>query len=356
ESDIVVTQATFFTQNLIMTGDAARGNAYNTVILGEVAHGLEQISLESKDGGRCHSNKFMGGRLWAATNIGRNSATRFGVVLRSSDGYLQNNNTFDGTSFEFRADVLTGGAEAIPIKIENGRQNFFKNIRDENNTVTAETYNNSFSNYVHCSFTTPFGTYKTRVRDLGLFPTTVFSNGAHGPQEELGWLVYDSVPLRNKMYSATSGVTAYGDLTLQNTSSSSPTTSLSGVTLNVNSVSIPTNAGVGVVVDSSKRKRFNVAVDYEGEFAGRLYVVAKNDTGGNLTDLGIVRISSRYGDTNINEYGVVQSSFFGGSFTIPTGTHPNRDLGAIMQYVMLDESVARVEFFIVGYQSPAVIK
>src|SRR5699024_9556582 len=104
------------------------------------------------------------------------------------------------------------------------------------------------------------------------------------------------------------------------------------------------------------RKRFNVAVDYEGEFAGRLYVVAKNDTGGNLTDLGIVRISSRYGDTNINEYGVVQSSFFGRSFTIPTGTHPNRDLGAIMQYVMLDESVARVEFFIVGYQSPAVIK
>lgn len=356
ECDISVHQSTYFTKTFVLTGNT-RGCAYNTIILGELGHAFEQISIESNDSGWSNSNTFIGGRLWVATNIGRNAQTRYGIVLRSNDGYLQNNNVFHGTSIELRRDALTDGAEAIPTLVENGRQNDFSKIRDEGNTVTLISRNDSFANKTTPLFTTPFGTYRNKVRDEGFFPTTVFKNNSHLPQEELGWLVYTSESLRNRLFMGSStGVSSYGDLALQPTANSVPSAIVTGIGLNENSVSIPTNVGVGVQVDTTRRKRFNIAIDYEGEAAGRLYIVCRDADGQIINTLGTVRISPRYGDTNINDYGVSVSSFFGGSFAIPTGNHPDRDLGAIMQYIVLTEEIKEIQLFIVGYQTPALIK
>ncbi|WP_312900193.1 hypothetical protein [Chryseobacterium taichungense] len=347
QSTINIVSITYFTINLELIGDT-RGLAYNEIEINELAHGKIQLLLNSRDAGWCNDNNSYGGRFWVASSVNPGKS-RYGIVIKSEDGYKQNNNVFYKTSLELNDEAAKIGnpdGEAVPIIIENGRQNKFENIRDEGNAYTIKTLNDSFSNTVDTGFSSVFARYNNRVKDEGSNPSTIYKTRTQSVHQELGWLIFNSGNLASSFQQFTSNtVTPINpDIIVQNAGSTGPTASVSNITINADNVALGNNTiGLGVRIDTSVRKRFNVVTNAVDNTVGRVSIICR-DSGGNIINTdGLVKSSSRYT--------IVTTSNFGGGFAINTGTNPNKDVGNIMQYFTVGEEVKSISILFTFYDA-----
>lgn len=349
--DIHIVQASFFTTNVECIG-IKTGFVYNEVRLGDISNGKNALVLNSNDKGWCNENNWYGGKISVASAVNPDKS-RYGIIVRSNDKYRQNNNVFYKTSVELNRESLTSSTlEAICIVIENGRHNEWISMRDELNSKTVRTLNDSFCNRVQAGFSEPFGRYDNRVEDMGCFPSTIFTTNIQAANQELGWPLLNISSLRScfTQYSSDK-VSAKAPLRLQNSTSSNPTTAIGNVILKEKYVEVASGAGVGVRIDTTIRKRFNVALGYtDTTHIGRLYLVCRDaDTVIIPNPKPLVKISGRYE--------IYESTQFGGhAIALGTGSLPERDPGNIMQFFAVDRSVKYVDLFISYYQAPAQIK
>lgn len=349
--DIHIVQASFFTTNVECIG-VKTGFVYNEIKLGDISNGKIALVLNSNDKGWCNENNWYGGKISVASAVNPDKS-RYGIVIKSNDKYRQNNNVFYKTSIELNKNYLTSSAlEAVCVVIENGRHNEWISMRDELNSKTVRTLNDSFCNRVQAGFSEPFARYDNRVEDLGNYPSTIFTTNIQAANQELGWPLLNLSSLRS-YFTQYSGekVSAKAPLRLQNSTSSNPTAAIDNITLTEKYVEIAYGAGVGVRLDTSIRKRFNVALGYtDTNHIGRLYLVCRDaDMMIIPNPKPLVKISGRYE--------IYESTQFGGhTVALGTGALVDRDPGNIMQFFAVDDSVKYVDLFISSYQAPAQIK
>lgn len=367
--EIFIVQASFFTRNVICLGDGS-GFVYNNVFITDIGHGKIGLLLYSKNAGWCNENNWFGGRFQSASQINRGKS-RYGIVLKSEDEYRQNNNVFYKPSLELNDSaardivrdpetnqIISIGnpdGEAVPILIENGRHNEFISIRDEGNTYTVKTDNDSHNNYVQAGFSSVFARYDNRVKDVGEYPSTIFTTNIQKANQTLGWPILSIPNILEyvKKYSPTN-VHCLSPLRLQNSESLNPTYSVSGVSVQNGYVEIDSNSGLGFRINTSLRKRFNVAISYTDiNYSGRIVLIPRDENNNiipieDANTTTIIKISGRYEK--------FLSSKFGGGIALGTGISATRDLGNVMQFFAVSEEVKTVDVFFVNYQGNARLK
>lgn len=363
---IEIKQASFFTVNVEGRGNDGNGFVYNTILLSDSGHAKKHIKLISRGSGWANQNTIIGGRIQTNSTINRGK-NRYGIVLTAENTYLQNNNIVIGTSLELNdesardvvRDPVTNeiisinnpDGEAVPILIERGRQNVFKEIRDEGNTYTVKVDNNSYANEVNAVFSNVYSTYLRRVREVGQFSGTKFTTNIQLMNQELGWplLTVPNVLEYLQDYSTTA-VYVKTPFRLQNSGSTSPTQSLSGITRQNGYIEIGSGVGLGFRIDTSVRKRFNIALDVvDLAHDGRIYLVIRDSEGNTIEDASNkIQISGRYE--------IYSTSQFGGGAVLETGVNPTRDLGNIMQFFRLPDEAVTCDVFFSYYQEPMQLK
>lgn len=362
-NEIQIDRADYFRTGVHCFGDNSNGFVYNNVYLGQILNSQYGLVLDSDNSGWCNENNFYGGRIHnsrfapGTSNPIYNGKSRYGIVIRSGDGYRQNGNSFWKPSIELResdAQVDNPSGEAVAILIERGRYNHFYSVRDETNTKTVRTLNDSVNNKVEVSFTSANGAYSERVDDAGDHPTTRYTSSLGSNYQSPGHLVYDSGLLINNIYPASDIFGRRNNLFFQLKDSSSTLSAIptsAGLSVSGNFLSIPQNVGVGVQLDTRFVKRFKMGlnIDEIGD-GGRIYIVARAANGSRLTGENPKHVKTG----NIYSTGYSASSF-GGSYGI-TGTL-TRDPSTIMVDFEVSDDCAWIQVILSSAsEDPMVIR
>ena len=183
--NITIQQADYFTIGCQLTAADNHGVAYNTFTLGRLTNGKIGLDLYAGlNGGWVNENVFLGGQFSTDSDVNLDKsryAVRIhaaggrtpGAAVSGDDGYPCDANVFHKPSFEINAGGLTGGAEAVPLLILDGRHNKFYDCRNEGNSATfMRVSGDSFNNYA----STTYGGGEidwTAVEDTSITPTTV---------------------------------------------------------------------------------------------------------------------------------------------------------------------------------------
>lgn len=246
------------------------GVVYNHLILGDLFDNKYAVDLNATGTGWVNENLFMAGKVQqqSALNL---SQSRYGVRVRSSSGNPPNNNIFIKPSFEMHGDLLTGGAEAIPIILEQGRYNKWLYLRNESNgNYVARVTNTAQQNEILEGFSPQT---RTLVDEAGDYPSTFHRQTAWDFINLTSqYVVFNETDLaaRTVPYDGTKhnvpGV-VLGD--------SSGATLLREVAINSlgsDYVELDGFTTLGLLVDTSLAKAFVFAADCKSGFGGRTLV------------------------------------------------------------------------------------
>lgn len=271
-----------FTVGAQITGDGA-GAAYNNIHLGfldDNKYGLRLHALDGSGSGWVNENKFFGGRFNTNTSTNTGEAA-YGVWISSADAYYNNGNIFYGPSFELK---LSGASrsEAVPILIDYGNQNIFKDCRQEfNSTTFARVDNNSSSN----EFFVRVMSGSATVDEQGSYPSSVLHIQDMAEQER-PFLVFDSGPLARKSnyYDTTTSIYTPG---LAYGGSGSAALSVVGTgSIKDNYIDLSSSNTIGIYIDTSVAKSFFVKINSVTGRGGRIGVQCYDSTGTVLTSAG----------------------------------------------------------------------
>ena len=342
--------ASFFKTGVELIGTNGNGFVYNEITLSNFNGNHEALVLNSDNEGWCNENNFFGGRIHASGGTPSND-NRYGVVLRSGDGYRQNNNIFYKTSIELNSGGVDSPYRAIAIKIENGRQNEWVALRDETNSLTVQTFNDSHNNKIHATFSVVGASYLSRVEDLGDYPSTIFTSNQQLINNTRGWELLNITNVNDYFFESTDDgkVSVLSPLKIQSDSSSNPSSSpTDSLQLNsdTNSIELTTLAGFGVRINTQIRKRFTTSITtVDKDNLGRIYIVCRDENQEIIPDsFDLVRISGRHSK--------VISSRFGGGVALVFSY--NIDSGNFMHFFCVDDVVKYVDIFYSGYGSTPV--
>lgn len=272
-STITIARAVGFTIGVRFFADSAEGCVYNNVELVDIHNNKYGVDLYSDDSGWVNENIFRGGAFTVDSSVNL-SKSRYGVRIHSGDGYRQNANVFHKPSFEV-GGALTGGAEAVPILINDGLLNSFHDIRDEGNSGTAiRTTDDSSLNYVSSTYSS---VVENEIDDTGDFPSTVI--------EPAIWQSYRAERLLFMASAIHKSAVPY-DGTQTNVpgfflgDSSSATTYRQGTGLSIAADYLTlTYRAMGVFVDARQVRRFVLDVCAEPSYGGRVVVRCYDSSG-----------------------------------------------------------------------------
>jgi Pectate lyase superfamily protein len=267
-SSIDIVRAQGFTIGVQCIGSGG-GFVYNEISLGDISNnkiGVDCTNETSGGIGWCNENQFIGGRFWcgSSTNL---TKSRYGVRITSKDGtyVVNNNNNFLKPSFELKTPN-TG--EAIPVLVEQGEQNAFKECRNESNSATfARVSNNSTEN----TFTTGYGF--VTVEDNSNFPASFTSSRRDESIDNMNKLIFNSGNLREKTvpYDGSTTFNVAG-MFIGNSGNASTNKALTGITMNTNSITVSSSRAIGIRIPTSSAKRFVVRRDVNPSNAGRISI------------------------------------------------------------------------------------
>lgn len=277
---IEIIQAESFTIGVQMYGDT-KGCNYNLVTLSSIRGNKKQLVLTS-NAGSCNENLFLNGKFASFTGVGA-GLSRYGVVITSVDGYVQNNNIFLKPSFEL-SDADADPSETISVLITRGQGNQFLYCRDEGNGETfSRIENDSTENFIQLGYGTGL------LDDQSTAPANTLINlRTLKSTMELGPTVFASGPLHklacwadgsSSINVPTVHCGAYGDAFVY------ADTNL--MTLNARYLDV--GRAVGIFVDTSRAKNLIVSRDVETGRGGRVYVACFDDSGTIITTAGSVK-------------------------------------------------------------------
>ena len=260
-----------FTLGVQFFADAG-GIVHNHITLVDIVSNKVGVDLVSDNSGWVNENQFYGGHfsVYSSTHL---SLTRYGIRLRSLDGYRQNNNIFHKPSFEIGGYNLTDGAEAVGVLCENAVLNRFVDVRDESaGGVLLRATGSSAQNYISSAY----GTSTSSVDDSGtLYPTTKFEPLLHQHhRSERTLFNIPDVHRRAVEYSSDYGWKNVPGLMW--TSTGAPSMYGAGT---ITADYLQTSHAIGVYVDTRQVKRFVVDIGGAEGYNGRLLVRAYNSSG-----------------------------------------------------------------------------
>lgn len=229
-----------------------RGFGYNYVNINTVHNCMYLITLRS-DGttGWCNENYFYNGRLYV--NSGLSYSNSFiGITIDSERGYLANANTFENMSIE--------GA-GICIHVIYGMFNKFNRIRSESATLVFKDENDSNWNYVNVSYG------NVLVEASG--PMDVI-DGYKRNYQAFCMPVFDSGFLPSKSFSNDEQLWAGKDVCFM--SAHGILRKLTSCVKYNDHIQI-TGKNIGVMVDTTRAKKFNVTAMPYNNSSWRVFVV-----------------------------------------------------------------------------------
>lgn len=335
--NINIIESTNFTIGVELIGDG-RGFAYNTITLGELTNNKISLLLNNSNSGWCNENLFIGGRFTNFSMIGV-GLSRYGVKIASNEMYYNNNNVFIKPSFELNKNTASPG-EAIPILIEYGSSNQFKDIRNESNSITTvRLKNNSTDNII----TAGYGDiYK---EDLSEYPTNVIKSTINASKNECVFNIYNSGTLYNKAcyYTAESVHVADTHITI----SSNGTINKDGNDVNImpGYIECLGGRGVGVMIDTNLCKHFLIKRNVEISNPGRIGIRCYDENGNVLNDVGVNHPYVKGGIRNVLTY----TSAYGGIYRqgVDNGNHTE---------FQLHDDVKKIALLITSGTKPLRIK
>jgi len=272
-STIVVARAVGFTVGVRFLGDSAEGCVHNNVELVDIHNNKYGVDLYSDDSGWANENIFHGGAFSVDSSV-NTSTSRYGVRVHSGDGYRQNGNVFHKPSFEIGVGI-SGGAEAVPILIEDGLLNNFYDIRDEGNGSTAiRTSGTSSLNYVSSVYGSIVG---NGIDDDGDYPSSVTEPSIWRSFE--GQRVVFSAPAVHKSAVPYDGTqTNVPGFFLGSSASASTGRQAASVTITDDYLELSGRA-MGFFVDTRQVKRYVLDVGAESGYGGRVIVRCYDSSG-----------------------------------------------------------------------------
>ena len=279
-SRIEIGNAHNFTIGAQLKGDAA-GFFYNHVELGTLAANKVALDLVSDDAGWVNENLFLGGCFvcWSDTHL---SKTRYGVRIRSLDGYYQNANVFHKPSFEVGRD-LTGGAESIPVLITHGLYNAFYDARNEGQATdpTMRLANDSTCNIFTSTYTDVLPWSSTSLDDAGTAPAS--RTGGLRALPFLAQRTLFAIPAIHKAaVPYDSDEVNVPGMFAGDSSSATQLIATDDLTITDTYLEVG-NRTLGVLVDVRQVKRFVIDCGAEAGYRGRL-VVRCYDSSDNILD------------------------------------------------------------------------
>jgi hypothetical protein len=261
--NVTIAQASGFTIGAMLLGDAG-GFAYNNLVLGHLNNGKVGLDLNSRTGGWTNENIFIGGRLGCDSGV-NTALTRYGVRIRSEDGYVQNANVFHKPSFELDS-ALTGGAEAVPILITHGMRNRFSDIRDETYAgALIRTTGSSTENFV----STTEGGYLgyVGVDDQGTRHGTILKPLRYVWEDSSTREVFSVTDIAKRACFYDTDWVSIPGMVIGSSSNAIQWRALTGFTITDNYVE--TDRSVGIMVDVREVKRFLLEWSAEVGYRGR---------------------------------------------------------------------------------------
>lgn len=239
--------------------------------MNQVLNCMYSVTLRS-DGtsGWCNENYFYNGRLGVESSASYKNSF-IGITIDSDSGYLANANTFSNVSIE---------AAAICIHVVYGAFNSFNRIRSEAAALVFKDENSSNWNYVNVSYGT------TAAETVG--PMDVVEGYLRNYQA-FSMPVFDSEFLPSKSFSNDSYLWLGKDIAFMDAN---------GVLRQVykgvkyNDHLHITSRNMGVMVDTTNAKRFNVTAMPYNNLGWRVFVVCY-DADGNYIDAGVKSNSNR---------------------------------------------------------------
>lgn len=279
-SAIYLAEVIGFTVGVECQGDAA-GFVYNNVDLGFFRDNKYALDLNSKTAGWCNENHWRGGNF---TNLNTTNTTvsRYAVRIRSEDGYLQDDNVFTKPSFEI-GNGITGGAEAVPVLIENGHYNRFENARNESNSNTVmRVTNGSHSNFISVGYSSIASTANV-IEDIGTNPSTSLKRAVLQHIETPTKVVYSVTDIHKRAVPYDATQVNIPGLMIASSGGSSFFRQLSSITIANNYIEIAGGRAVGIRVDTRTVKSFVAGVDAEVGFGGK-FLIRCYDSAGILLD------------------------------------------------------------------------
>lgn len=340
-TDVTILRSNGFTEGVRFIGDSS-GFSYNTITLGQLMNNKIAIKLTSINSGWVNENLILGGRFQRTTGT-NTTLSMFGVVITSQDGSYtnNNNNNFYKPSFELKGGV---SAETLPILIEHGNQNAFKDIRNENDTIPCliRTLNESTDNSVTIGFNSGSANINSLVQDLGSAPNTLVDVRKGYITSCVKKQSYNSEDLSSRLFNYDSD-SFYSPDELYLISSAATTSTLSKNSSNFSygsrGVVIPSSRGVLVRIDARLNKRFVITKFLiSGSNGGRINVRPLDSSFNIITPSGTPLIKGLA--SNVPAY----SSNFGGVYRQGTDT-PSPF------YINVDTSVSYIDVIFSGGSS-----
>lgn len=246
-----------FEYGVVFSGYNA-GFAYNHISVNRVINCMYSITLRS-DGtsGWCNENYFYNGRLTVASSASYKNDF-IGITIDSEHAYYANANTFSNMSIE--------GA-AICIYVVYGRHNTFTRIRSEAATLLFKDENGSNWNYVNVSYGN-ITAETSGVMDI--------IDGSQKNYQALSMPVFDSGFLPSKSFSNNSYLWVGKDICYMS-DNGSLIQIYKGTKYN-DRLNI-TSRNIGVMVDTSRVKKFSIsAIPYQNTY-WRVFVVCYDENG-----------------------------------------------------------------------------
>jgi len=340
ESDIVIAQSERSTIGVQFMGDT-KGCVYNNVRLFSLGSNKIGVDVTSDFGGWTNENIYHGGRFWnpSTLNIGK---SRYGVRVTSKDDYEQNNNVFIKPSFELGSAQANPG-EALPVLIEYGVQNTFKECRHEGNgAVFARVINTSSEN----QFSLGYSPVTSTIEDFSIFPASLLTYNRKLMTQIKGTSIFNTRDLHKRacLYNGTTQV----HVPYCHQGSSVASTLLkarTGIVINENYLEIPSTISLGVFVNTEKRKRFIVRRDTIPNFSGRIGVRCYDVNGNILTSA-----DSNHPYVKGNSYLVpAYNSGFGGIYR--TGVDNDADV-----YFTVHDDVKQIVVLVISVTASTYLK
>jgi hypothetical protein len=279
-----------FTVGAQLVGNSL-GFTYNKVFLGGLADNRISLDLDAVSSGFVNQNMFYGGGFHSFSATSTNGTNRTAIRITSSDATYSNNNNnvFEGPSFEMRGASGDGFTSICLDVIRGGMGNRVRNARCENvSLAVVQTANASLPPYFHASYNSPgvlTATENSSVKGVVIEQETT---------RLVDWakrVVFRSGPIHKTACFANAGGTNINVPTLarqQFADADGYARYGANLTINADYLELTSSALLGIFVSTRQIKRLAIVGDYETGFGGRVCIRTYDASSTLLTSAGLV--------------------------------------------------------------------
>ncbi len=311
-SNIWINKAVKFTINVQFFSEN-HGFVYNTIFLKNITSGKYGLDLCASTSGWVNENIFIGGKFAGYSGVNP-TKDRYGIRIRSLTGYINNSNLFIKPSFELGASNTSG--EAVPVVIENGSNNRFIDVRNEDNdNPTLRVLNDSTENYLSTLFNL------SSLSDESSYPYNLVESGRFILHNAIKTPIFHSGDLVSLIGPYSNTYNFYHIPGVHIGNSDSINRSVAGnIIPGTDYITIKSTKCIGGYINTEKAKQFIIKRSAIAGYGGRILVNCFDEDGNLLTNTDP---NHPYVKSHVT-FSLNWVTYFGGSYM--TGSDSNKDI------------------------------